>query len=962
MVDCPKLPYKKRKPNGFVPCLASAIDEQLARRLHEELNGTFVKIISTRRSKRATEDVSYQGEKNTVAGHTSGAADVVSSRSGRDQEEEALKAKGHVDKAGGKHKNGEERQLDDDPSCNVGDLKRRAEALPEKRRDEAEGPEQKLVMDPEEEGHVKDVPSVCSPSDCGGEGENRVKASVQAGKNHDSTSKKKDFLPRELQGLLTDMAIRDGSYHQQRRNRRKAHATTSVDSGGSPRLCCSREGAVSSADGTAFIKTTLKDVKVETMHEGITSDEAAKVKEERIMEVEDSVTDHVLGPDERIQGPGSLPLPPSVVGGKSQACGPSAPADKHRTEDVAKEECHHGTVENIADSGSKEVKAATNAGSSSPGPRNPRVDSKVDWTKSSSVSTSSHGSGLVGDMGDQEGDDMQEGEENDLPEYSHNAGQAPPSSVPRPLKVPRLPMVKYKEGWYRARVLEQKATEVLLELSGLEAETGSFWLPRDSDRIWRGSYRGRDWRHLGDGAWEPKPRKNGQKVHKPQRGDVKPGKSSASDGSDGRLEPPGRPGICSFTDNSAKAGAAAPSKEKFKDVGKEQMMECEGLAHNGTGCMLEEQGHEGTSSVVSPKGASRGGQWPSDDIRVKARDPASNRTHVASQALRQKRGLEEGGGPNHHEASGASPLRAHRRKGLPQRAVVDSEIGAQEATPDCPPSPEVAALIPPATACVGSPSPPEQVGVSRLGWKGAWKGAWKKALAHKEQLLSTTIEEAPSSAVQHIVEPVAELPVNPCPAPVAMVVDSSVTHISAVMEQERGGRAREENLARSLSVMSSHVTGGSCSTRTPGKGITTQARGPAAETAFLLPDHKQHESGDLATVRTASAVKTSGARKRMAGLSCSLSVKGTPSRKEPRLGPRTPVTPKNGNWLSPFLPRSLFAPSGSSPCLSSLGPSTLLESLPSIETVQKLAATHAARTRPAFGSVVFGAPPVPLFK
>ena len=28
---------------------------------------------------------------------------------------------------------------------------------------------------------------------------------------------------------------------------------------------------------------------------------------------------------------------------------------------------------------------------------------------------------------------------------------------------------------------------------------GPFWLPRDSERLWRGSYKGKDWRHLVGG-------------------------------------------------------------------------------------------------------------------------------------------------------------------------------------------------------------------------------------------------------------------------------------------------------------------------------------------------------------------------------------------------------------------------------------------------------------------------------
>ena len=37
---------------------------------------------------------------------------------------------------------------------------------------------------------------------------------------------------------------------------------------------------------------------------------------------------------------------------------------------------------------------------------------------------------------------------------------------------------------------------VAAEFTGFEEQTGPLWLPKDSDRIWRGSYKGRDWRYL----------------------------------------------------------------------------------------------------------------------------------------------------------------------------------------------------------------------------------------------------------------------------------------------------------------------------------------------------------------------------------------------------------------------------------------------------------------------------------
>lgn len=71
-------------------------------------------------------------------------------------------------------------------------------------------------------------------------------------------------------------------------------------------------------------------------------------------------------------------------------------------------------------------------------------------------------------------------------------------------KVPKLPMVRQGKQWYRARVVKETKEKVFLEFAGYEHKFPSNWLSRDSDRIWMGSYKGKDWRHLGDGAWEPK--------------------------------------------------------------------------------------------------------------------------------------------------------------------------------------------------------------------------------------------------------------------------------------------------------------------------------------------------------------------------------------------------------------------------------------------------------------------------
>ncbi|GAX78899.1 hypothetical protein CEUSTIGMA_g6338.t1 [Chlamydomonas eustigma] len=126
-------------------------------------------------------------------------------------------------------------------------------------------------------------------------------------------------------------------------------------------------------------------------------------------------------------------------------------------------------------------------------------------------------------------------------------GTSVPGYMTRPcFKIPRLPMIRFGRRWYRGNVLlEQSGKEVeeasarladldpagdaadppspsalisgrvQLECPGLEEAESPFWMSRDSDRLWRGSYKNRDWKYLGDGAWEPKGNCKNRPFHSP---------------------------------------------------------------------------------------------------------------------------------------------------------------------------------------------------------------------------------------------------------------------------------------------------------------------------------------------------------------------------------------------------------------------------------------------------------------
>lgn len=71
-------------------------------------------------------------------------------------------------------------------------------------------------------------------------------------------------------------------------------------------------------------------------------------------------------------------------------------------------------------------------------------------------------------------------------------------------RIPKLPMVQQGGHWYRARVLKENKEKILVEFAGFEHSIPSLWLPKYCERIWYGSYKGKDWRYHGEGAWVPK--------------------------------------------------------------------------------------------------------------------------------------------------------------------------------------------------------------------------------------------------------------------------------------------------------------------------------------------------------------------------------------------------------------------------------------------------------------------------
>lgn len=89
------------------------------------------------------------------------------------------------------------------------------------------------------------------------------------------------------------------------------------------------------------------------------------------------------------------------------------------------------------------------------------------------------------------------GDENNL----HGVGEGGGGRGALRGKMPKLPMVRSGKKWYRARLMREDKTQVLLGSSCKGSEGAQpFWLLKDSDRIWHGSYKGRDWKYLVSGV------------------------------------------------------------------------------------------------------------------------------------------------------------------------------------------------------------------------------------------------------------------------------------------------------------------------------------------------------------------------------------------------------------------------------------------------------------------------------
>lgn len=61
-----------------------------------------------------------------------------------------------------------------------------------------------------------------------------------------------------------------------------------------------------------------------------------------------------------------------------------------------------------------------------------------------------------------------------------------------------MPMVEYGNLWYRVRIKDEDEDNIFIEFTGFEdgSLVQPFWIRKDSDKVFKGSYRGKDWKYM----------------------------------------------------------------------------------------------------------------------------------------------------------------------------------------------------------------------------------------------------------------------------------------------------------------------------------------------------------------------------------------------------------------------------------------------------------------------------------
>ncbi|KAK9830353.1 hypothetical protein WJX72_011216 [[Myrmecia] bisecta] len=354
--------------------------------------------------------------------------------------------------------------------------------------------------------------------------------------------------------------------------------------------------------------------------------------------------------------------------------------------------------------------------------------------KGPSPPSTSADSGSEGDTKDTKEDQAGSG--------SGEAAQQGPTTGRRLAKIPKLPMVRHGKKWYRARLLKDNNNRVLIEFAGFEQESAPVWLPKESDRIWRGSYKGKDWRHLGDGAWEPK-----QKAKKCK------GKGSSKDRSRKALGSNHEASSCDNDHSEPDLNTPRASQQAMDFKAEEaKMLAAEGQDEAQPdaqpGSARSAQGHHYPDSAT-PRSSDTprdGKPLPSHlqaavkpdtpDAAAKAEEEEQRQGSdgalappVAKRGSGRRKAFKGRGKPHHPDGSKPSKELAGGQSVLANESSPDGHgpgLECEEALPAEEPQHKAEAVV------KDEPDQQMEFEHKHLGWKGAWKGAWKKTLKQQQ--------------------------------------------------------------------------------------------------------------------------------------------------------------------------------------------------------------------------------------
>ncbi|BDA45639.1 hypothetical protein COCOBI_07-4260 [Coccomyxa sp. Obi] len=353
--------------------------------------------------------------------------------------------------------------------------------------------------------------------------------------------------------------------------------------------------------------------------------------------------------------------------------------------------------------------------------------------------------------------------------HNSNGARAPTGKL---RKIPKLPMVRHGKKWYRARLLRDTGSRVTIEFTGFEEQSGPLALPRDSDRIWRGSYKGKDWRYLGDGAWEPKEKQCKKPQHQhsghktasqptsrhshsaadaPQSSDPSSEDGPADNEDDHAIEgdsvqPAKAVRSCPALEahgssalketDSVKAGRGRKAKVDKAPQPAELKVEADAVKLDPTSvitdpnlCSGAVKPHTPAKGVESKPAPGDAGTDSGEDDDAKVAAGAAERPQATA--------AEEAAPASRRKAAAGNDLKAEEDLADKAAAAVltgmgssdgdegdDTRLQCEEALPV-----EEAAAGRADAAAAGSPTQPSpQARPQHLGWKGAWKQSHKKQL------------------------------------------------------------------------------------------------------------------------------------------------------------------------------------------------------------------------------------------